>query len=183
MILIFHQNHSAFLRWLPLKNFKVLLYLFFFFFAPWYVFFLCSLPNWDALLVTKLYCYSKVTRSKLDSSHVQFVDDHAIRHYTRSILCSSQLPWKSIIFLPLTIPAHAVSCYEPESRQHWILLVKIDKHMVLPQRCNSVYGSDLLPPYYTQLYNTIQQIIYVASKLPMCTTCTVRINTINKAVY
>lgn len=76
MILIFSPESLCISKMASIAGFQS--FVSFFFFLPWFVFFLYSLRNWDALLVTKLYCYSKVTRPKLDSAHVQLVDDRAI---------------------------------------------------------------------------------------------------------
>lgn len=68
-------------------------------FLSWYVFSVYSLPNWDALLVTKLYRYSKVARSRLDSAHVQLVDDHAIGT-TLKVSCAALSCLQSPSFSP-----------------------------------------------------------------------------------
>lgn len=92
-----------------------------------------------------------------------------IRHYTKSILCSSQLHCKSIpinhsAVLPMQYPAAILN---PNSTAlNPICQDKQPQGFISDMPFSVWVCSDLLPRQYTQLCNTTHQIMYVGSKLP-----------------
>lgn len=140
---IFHQNHSAFLRWLPSQDLKTgsCIISGFFFLSMYFssILYLTDMPNLSPTYIAKM-------RSQDPNSAGWW-------HHTKRIRYSSQLLPKSIIFPPLTILVHEVPCYELEPRQHSAesCLRRLTTTWLYNRdtvQCLGLYP-DLLPPYYT----------------------------------